>query len=182
MRIVILGNAGSGKSTLAKSFARAHRMPMLDLDTIVWEPERIAVQRDDRVVRADLAQFCRESDHWVIDGCYGDLVQAVLHNAPLLIFLDPGREVCLTNCRARPWEPHKYRSKAVQDAHLGPMLDWVAAYYHRGGPMSLAHHRTVFDAYRGQKRRVTKLDELEQLVHGTPPRVVPAARPPSLAR
>ena len=187
MRIVILGNAGSGKSTLAKSLARAQRMPMLDLDTIVWEPEQIAVQRADPVVRADLAQFCRESDHWVIDGCYGDLVAAVLPNAPLLIFLDPGREVCLTNCHARPWEPHKYRSKAMQDAHLGPLLDWVAAYYDRDGPVSHLRHRALFDSYQGPKRHVTHLDELEEMFATgfTAPvaaRPRPPARPRSLAR
>ena len=62
MRIVILGNAGSGKSTLAKSLARTQRMPMLDLDTLVWEPDQVAVQRPDDLVFSDLAQFCRESD------------------------------------------------------------------------------------------------------------------------
>lgn len=183
MRIVILGNAGSGKSTLAKSLARSLRMPMLDLDTIVWEPEQIAVQRDDDVVLADLAQFCRESDHWVIDGCYGDLVAAVLPNAPLLVFLDPGVEVCLTNCRARPWEPHKYRSKAEQDAQLEPLLDWVATYYHRDGPMSLVNHRAVFDGYAGPKRRVAHLDELEDLLataFATPSS--PSAKPAALVR
>jgi adenylate kinase family enzyme len=161
MRIVILGNSGSGKSTLAKSLARALRIPMLDLDTLVWAPEQIAVQRDDAVVRADLAQFCRESDQWIIEGCYGDLIRAALPNAPLLVFLDPGLRTCLANCRARPWEPHKYRSKAEQDAQLEALLEWVAGYYHRDGTTSLANHRAVFDAYRGAKRRVTRLDELE---------------------
>ncbi len=164
MRIVILGNAGSGKSTLAKSLARRLRTPMLDLDTLVWEPEQIAVQRADAVVRADLAQFRRESDQWVIEGCYGDLAQAALVDTPLLVFLDPGRDVCLAHCRARPWEPHKYRSKAEQDAHLGSLLDWVADYYRRSGRTSLAGHRAVFDAYRGPKRHVVRLDELEELV------------------
>jgi adenylate kinase family enzyme len=192
MRIVILGNAGSGKSTLAKSLARVLRMPMLDLDTIVWEPEQIAVQRDDDIVLADLAQFCRESDQWVIEGCYGDLIHAALPNAPLLIFLDPGRDACLANCRARPWEPHKYRSKAEQDAHLEPLLDWVSAYYQREGPMSLVSHRAVFDAYRGAKRRVAHLDELEDLafagltgltgLDGVKPAAAARPRPPTRPR
>jgi adenylate kinase family enzyme len=168
MRIVILGNAGSGKSTLAKSLARTRRMPMLDLDTIVWEPERIAVARPDRRVLADLAQFCRESADWVIDGCYGDLVEAVLPNMPLLIFLEPGRDACLANCRSRPWEPHKYRSQEEQDAHLEPLLDWVSAYYDRDGPMSLAGHRAIFAGYRGPKRLVNRLDELDALARGGP--------------
>jgi hypothetical protein len=161
MRIVILGNAGSGKSTLAKSLARTQGMPMLDLDTLVWEPDLVAVQRPDELVFSDLAQFCRESDDWVIDGCYGDLVESVLRHRPLLIFLEPGQAVCVANCRTRPWEPHKYRSKQEQDDHLEDLLGWVRSYYDLDGSMSLAGHRAVFDAYAGPKRLVSRLAELE---------------------
>ena len=161
MRIVILGNAGSGKSTLAKSLARTQRMPWLDLDTLVWEPDQVAVQRPDELVFADLAQFCRESDDWVIDGCYGDLVEAVLRHRPMLIFLEPGQDVCVANCRTRPWEPHKYRSQREQDDHLEDLLGWVRSYYDLDGSMSLAGHRAVFDAYAGPKRLVTRLTELQ---------------------
>lgn len=161
MRIVILGNAGSGKSTLAKSLARTQVMPMLDLDTLVWEPDLVAVERPDELVFADLAQFCRESDDWVIDGCYGDLVEAALPNGPLLIFLEPGQEVCIANCRNRPWEPHKYRTERAQDDHLEHLLGWVRSYYDLDGSMSLAGHRAVFDGYQGPKRLVTRLAELE---------------------
>lgn len=161
MRIVILGNAGSGKSTLAKSLAHTQRMPMLDLDTLVWEPDLVAVQRPDELVFSDLAQFCRESDDWVIDGCYGDLVEAVLPHGPLLIFLEPGEAVCVANCRARPWEPHKYRTQQEQDDHLEDLLGWVRSYYDLDGSMSLAGHHAVFERYAGPKRLVTRLAELE---------------------
>jgi adenylate kinase family enzyme len=160
MRIVILGNAGSGKSTLAKSLARTQGMPMLDLDTLVWEADRVAVERPNHLVFADLAQFCRESDDWVIDGCYGDLVEAALPHRPLLIFLEPGEAVCVANCRSRPWEPHKYRTKREQDDHLEHLLGWVRSYYDLDGSMSLAGHRAVFRAYTGPKRLVTRLAEL----------------------
>ena len=163
MRIAILGNAGSGKSTLAKSLARTQGMPSLDRATLVWEPERVAVERPDAVVFADLARFCRESDDWVIDGCYGDLVEAVLPQWPLLIFLEPGQEACIANCRNRPWEPHKYRSKQEQDDHLEDLLGWVRSYYDLDGSMSLAGHRAVFDAYAGPKRLVTRLADIEPM-------------------
>jgi len=163
MRIAILGNAGSGKSTFARSLARTQRVPMLDLDTLVWEPDRVAVQRSHERVFSDLAQFCRESDDWIIDGCYGDLVEAVLRHRPLLVFLQPGEEVCIANCRARPWEPHKYRSEKAQDEHLEHLLRWVRSYYVLAGSMSLAGHHAVFDAYAGPKRLVTQLAELEAM-------------------
>jgi len=161
MRIVILGNAGSGKSTLAKSLARTQRMPMLDLDTLVWEPDLVAVLRPDELVFSDLAQFCRESRDWVIEGCYGDLVESVLRHRPLLIFLEPGEAVCVANCRTRPWEPHKYRSQQEQDAHLEDLLGWVRSYYDLDGSMSLTGHRAVFEAYAGPKRLVNHLAELQ---------------------
>ena len=161
MRIVILGNAGSGKSTLAKSLARTQGVPLLDLDTLVWEADRVAVERSDALVFADLAQFCRESDDWIIEGCYGDLVAAALPHGPLLIFLQPGQAVCVANCRARPWEPHKYRTKQEQDDHLEHLLGWVRSYYDLSGSMSLRGHRAVFNAYAGPKRLVTQLAELE---------------------
>jgi len=164
MRIVIFGNAGSGKSTLAKSLARSLHLSLLDLDTLVWEPGQVAVERPDALVFADLARFCTASDEWVIEGCYGDLVEAVLPQRPLLVFLEPGEQACVANCRARPWEPHKYRSQAEQDAHLEDLLGWVRSYYDLDGSMSLAGHRAVFDAYTGPKRLVTRLDAPEAML------------------
>lgn len=46
MRIAIVGNSGSGKSTLARALRDAHGLPLLELDSIVWEPDLIAVLRD----------------------------------------------------------------------------------------------------------------------------------------
>ena len=43
MRLLVIGNSGSGKSTLAKRVADVERLPLLDLDAIVWEPGKIAV-------------------------------------------------------------------------------------------------------------------------------------------
>ncbi|MFL9457302.1 MULTISPECIES: isopentenyl transferase family protein [Nostocales] len=44
-RILIFGNSGSGKSTLANKLAKDFSIPILDLDTIVWEPNQIAIRR-----------------------------------------------------------------------------------------------------------------------------------------
>jgi adenylate kinase family enzyme len=155
-RVAILGNAGSGKSTLARSLARA-RVAVLDLDRIVWEPNLGPLFRPQEAVVGDLKRFCISHAEWIVEGCYGDLVETVLPWTPELIFLNPGEEVCLRNCRNRPWEPHKYSSKAEQDASLQTLLSWVSAYYTCGGPMSLAGHRTIFDAYDGPKREVGKI-------------------------
>ena len=158
MRVAILGNSGSGKSTLARRLAGADSAPVLDLDTIVWEPDVIAVPRPrDRVVE-DLEKFCAASERWIVEGCYADLIRASLRWEPELVFLNPGVEVCLRHCRGRPWEPHKYASKVEQDARLPFLLSWVADYTRRDGDMSLRAHRELFDGYAGRKREVTVVD------------------------
>jgi adenylate kinase family enzyme len=152
MRIVIIGNSGSGKSTFARRLA-ADGTPMLDLDTIVWEPNQIAVARPLAAVHADLDAFCAR-DSWIAEGCYGDLAERVLVHEPELVFMNPGEAACLRNCRARPWEPHKYASKAAQDDKLEFLLGWVSDYYRRDDATSYARHRALFDAYGGLKREV----------------------------
>jgi adenylate kinase family enzyme len=156
-RIVILGNSGSGKSTLARQLAAPEQTPLLDLDTIVWEPGQIAVPRSLEAVHADLDRFCAEHDAWIIEGCYGALAERLLARepGPELIFMNPGEAACLRNCRARPWEPHKYASKEEQDQKLELLLGWVSDYYRRADDTSLARHLTIFDGYRGPKRELT---------------------------
>jgi len=168
MRIVIIGNSGSGKSTLARALAAPAHTSLLDLDTIVWEPGQIAVARPIEAVHADLDRFCAEHAGWIAEGCYGGLAERLLGLAPgpaiesdpgprpELIFMNPGEAACLRNCRARPWEPHKYASKAEQDEKLEYLLAWVSDYYRRTSDASLARHRAIFDAYGGPKREITE--------------------------
>jgi adenylate kinase family enzyme len=151
MRIAIVGNSGSGKSTLARQLAEVHSLAMLDLDTIAWEPGRIAVARDAPDTAADLRGFCDAHEHWVIEGCYGDLTRVALERSPVLLFVEPGVDACLANCRNRPWEPHKYVSREEQDRKLELLLAWVAEYYSRTGSLSLSDHQALFDAYAGRK-------------------------------
>ncbi len=154
MRVAILGNSGSGKSTLARWLARRNA-EILDLDTLAWAPGKIAVARDLATACADVESFCAAHPSWVIEGCYGRLVTATLEHSPFLVFLDPGREVCLANCRARPWEPHKYATPAEQESKLAFLLDWVAAYDTRDDDMSRVAHSAAFAGYGGRKLHVT---------------------------
>lgn len=152
MRVVILGNSGSGKSTLAKRLSAESGADVLDLDTVVWEPGKIAVPRAPGAALADMEAFCAARESWIVEGCYGDLAAAALRHGPELVLVDPGEEECLRRCRARPWEPHKYASKAEQDSKLEFLLTWVSDYYRRDGDMSQKAHRAVYDGYAGPKR------------------------------
>ena len=99
----------------------------------------------------------------MLEGCYASLVQAALEFSPFLLFLNPGVGQCLANCRARPWEMHKYSSKDEQDERLAFLLRWVQEYYTRDGDMSLAAHRACFDAYHGPKEELGAQCEPEAL-------------------
>ena len=151
MKILVFGNSGSGKSTLAKQLSREHDLPHLDLDSIVWETGQIAVQRQPEAVAASLATFVAANSSWVIEGCYGELVEAASSHCTELVFLNPGLETCLEHNRARPWEPHKYASKEVQDTMLDNLQAWVAGYYERQDQWSYHAHRRIFDSFTGPK-------------------------------
>jgi adenylate kinase family enzyme len=155
MRVVIMGNAGSGKSTLASRLARESSLVHLDLDTLAWERE--AVRRPLADSLALLEGFLARNDAWVVEGCYADLLARAVSACSRLIFLNPGVEVCVANCRARPWEPHKYPSPEAQDKNLALLIDWVRQYETREDEYSLRRHREIFDSHAGDKVEVRTL-------------------------
>lgn len=157
MRLIVFGNSGSGKSTYAKACAAKHALAHLDLDSIVWEADTIAVQRPAADIVNSLSAFISAHESWVIEGCYGELVKEALRHCTELIFLNPGREVCLANNMQRPWEPHKYASPSQQEAMLANLQAWVASYYVREDAWSYAAHRRLFDEYAGAKTEYLQL-------------------------
>jgi hypothetical protein len=119
------------------------------------------VARDVEIARGDVAAFCQSLEHWVVEGCYANLIQAALPWSSGLIFLNPGQEQCLINCQSRPWEPHKYASRDEQDERLTFLMSWVREYYSRDGDMSLSAHRALFSGYEGVKAELLALPRLD---------------------
>jgi len=152
LRFALIGNSGCGKTTLAGALAREHRLPVLDLDSVAWLPEQIAVPRPEAEALSAVRDFCSAHADWVVEGCYANLIAAALAFEPVLLFLNPGVEACLEHCRRRPHEPHKYATQAEQDARLEFLLQWVRDYPQREDAMSLHAHRACFEAYAGPKR------------------------------
>jgi adenylate kinase family enzyme len=148
-RIVVFGNSGSGKTTLARALTSQYGLAHLDLDSLAWD--RPGVRRPSPESAIAIHDFIEENLEWVIEGCYGDLLEQVLPYASEVRFLNPGLEVCLANCRARPWEPEKYPSKEAQDEKLEFLLGWVRQYQSRTDEYSLARHRELFEGFRGPK-------------------------------
>lgn len=158
MRLLVFGNSGSGKSTLARRLREVHGLVHLDLDSIVWEPGQIAVQRPARDVQGDLDLFIAGNETWVVEGCYAELIERALPHCSRLVFMNPGVDACLRNNERRDWEPHKYASKEDQDRMLPFLQSWVADYYTRDDDWSLAAHRRLFDAFAGEKLELAEGD------------------------
>ena len=153
MNVVILGNAGSGKTTLAKRLMRESSAACLPLDEVAFAEGATRRPLEESV--SEVKRFIADHEHWIIEGCYGDLVERILDDCDELIFLNPAVETCVQHCRLRPWEPEKFASKAQQDENLENLIDWVRAYETRQDEFGLARHRSIYDAFRGQKRELT---------------------------
>src|SRR5688572_4063194 len=151
-----MGNSGSGKSTLASRLARESGAAHLDLDTLAWLPTNPPQRAPLGEAVAKIEAFIASHAAWVIEGCYADLLSVATAHAERLVFLNPGVDVCIANAKARPWEPHKYESKAAQDANLAMLIDWIRAYETRADEFSLAAHRRLFDEFSGDKLEVTE--------------------------
>jgi adenylate kinase family enzyme len=171
-RIVIFGNSGSGKSSLAKALSNLHGAPHLDLDLIAWEAERPGVRAPFGESERALLRLIGASGAWVIEGCYSSLLSVAAAHCTEMIFLNPGVEACAENCRARPWEPHKYPSREAQDANLRMLVEWVKEYETRDDEFSLREHRRLFDAHAGRKVEYRSNEEARRrATSGGSPRV-----------
>ena len=133
------------------TLSRKYELKHLDLDTLAWLPEVPPKRRNIGESRTDIEAFISANSGWVIEGCYADPLDIVTPHCSELIFLNPGIETCVRNCRARPWEPHKYPSKEAQDANLEMLIDWVRNYAARNDEFSLLAHRRIFDNFKGKK-------------------------------
>ncbi len=150
-RIVIFGNSGSGKSTLAKHLSNKHQLAHLDLDTLAWENTQPPTRKSINDSLTAIQGFLDNQQHWVIEGCYSDLIEPILKHCNEIFFMDLPIEKCIANAKARPWESHKYESKAAQDANLSMLINWIEQYSERDDSFSQSAHQTLFEQFRGTK-------------------------------
>ena len=161
-KIIIFGNSGSGKSTLAQELSQAYQLAHLDLDTIAWQPtsppQRVPLRESARQIE----QFISDHKGWVIEGCYSDLLAFAMEAAEDMIFMNLPIEQCIANAKNRPWEPHKYESKAAQDANLAMLISWIADYTKREDTFSQQAHEQLFKSFSGHKTMyVSNLREVQ---------------------
>ncbi|MDH5219565.1 MAG: shikimate kinase, partial [Gammaproteobacteria bacterium] len=70
-------------------------------------------------------------------------------------FLNPGVDQCIANAKNRPWEPHKYPSKAAQDENLNMLLNWIVQYTERDDVFSYQSHMRFYQDFNGKKHIYT---------------------------
>lgn len=153
-KVIVFGNSASGKSTYAKRLKNEDGLAHLDLDEIAWLPTSPPTRQILEVSRKQIMTFVDTHEDWVIEGCYADLIAMVAPFSDELIYMDLPVELCIKNTQARPWEPHKYESKAAQDANLPMLIDWIKQYDKRTDEFSKQAHCTLFDTYQGKKTRL----------------------------
>ena len=155
-KLLVFGNSGSGKSTLAKSLAASEGLIHFDLDSIAWlatdPPERASlVDSSD-----EIGKFVSDHSNWVVEGCYADLIKLLVPYATEMIFLNLSVDDCISNARKRPWEPHKYPTKELQDSNLEMLEEWIRDYPQRDDVCSLGAHKKLFEDFEGLKTMVTE--------------------------
>ena len=150
-KVVIFGNSGSGKSTLARQYVAEYGLSHLDLDGLAWLDTDPPMRKPVKDSAIEINQFLMTNTRWVIEGCYSDLLDLVIDESSQVVFLNPGIEACIDNCRSRPWEPHKYQTAEEQDKNLDMLLNWVKEYAVRKDEFSLSSHKKLFERFKGKK-------------------------------
>jgi len=154
-RVLVFGNSGSGKSTLARRLADEGDLAHLDLDTLAWLPESPPRRAPLGESAERIRSFIDGHAGWVIEGCYTDLLELAAPFASRAVFLNLDVEQCVANARKRPWEPHKYASKAAQEANLDMLVGWIRDYVERDDVFSYRAHRDFYERFPGEKRMYT---------------------------
>lgn len=155
LKIVIFGNSGSGKSTLAKKLSTKFALVHLDLDSLAWKPCFPPERKTLKDCKLEIDAFINSHENWVIEGCYSDLISLILENITEMIFLNLSIEQCIENARNRPWESHKYKTKADQDNNLEMLINWISSYSDRDDELSQKAHESLFANYKGKKTQYT---------------------------
>lgn len=147
---------------MANYLATTEGLGYLDLDTVAWLPELPPKRMPLDESMGLITEFVDQYEGWVIEGCYADLLELLEEDANELIFMNLPAEDCVANAQSRPWEPHKYSSKASQDKNLEMLTQWIHDYAHREDACSLSAHQAFFERFTGKKTQLSGRPLIEE--------------------
>jgi adenylate kinase family enzyme len=178
-RIVILGNSGSGKSSLARRLSEQFGLPIIHLDGLFWEPGGFDRKRSKETVYAEIATLAT-GQCWIVEGVFGELVQAFLPNADLLIWLNLDWATCRQSLLQRGSESSKQLDRQAAETNFTKLIEWAAAYWQRDDARSYQGHQALFTQFGGDKHSFTTRSEVDAFVASLAPGAPssPAASPP----
>ncbi|GAA5484646.1 AAA family ATPase [Haloferula sargassicola] len=159
IRLVILGNSGSGKSTLARHLSQHLGMESTHLDELYWMPGGFECRRPQEEI-AERLDVLSQSEGWVVEGVWGEMIAPLLPVATHFMFLDLPWTVCLQGLKERgpdPSVPHSHQ-------RFYELLSWAEAYFSRGGSCSRTCHLTLFNSFDGRKLRCEARLPVEQVL------------------
>lgn len=146
-KVLIFGNSGAGKSTLAQQLVNEHGLAHLDLDVLAWQPTTPPVRTPLAEALIQINTFIGQHDAWIIEGCYGDLLELTVPQANEMIYLSLDSNKCVENAKNRPWESHKYPTKEAQDANLEMLIGWISDYHQRTDSTGKDAHDALYDNF-----------------------------------
>ncbi len=149
-RIVIIGNSGSGKTYLAQRLSHCFHLELIHLDKLFWEPGGFNVKRPKEIVYAEIAALA-QGENWIVEGVFGELVQAFFANAEQLIWLDLDQETCLNSLLQRGSEGYNQLDQQSAEENFQKLLTWASAYWQREDLRSHRGHANLFTQFNGKK-------------------------------
>jgi adenylate kinase family enzyme len=107
-RVAILGRGGAGKSALAQELSHAFELPVVELDSLFWQPDlRPTPERDWAEMQRELVAH----DRWIIDGDLGPYDTGLalrLRAADTIIVLDFPLWRCVWRALRRSQETREF--------------------------------------------------------------------------
>ncbi|MBX5186669.1 AAA family ATPase [Rhizobium sp. NZLR5] len=169
-RVFMMGNGGTGKTWLAHRIGERLRRPLIHLDDIHWEPCGYGIARD-RTRRDTMVNAAAETDRWVMEGVYGELVNMALDRVTALIWIDLPDEVCIANIKERGIQGGGTQTQFVD------LLKWVAEYRIRANNWnSFDAHARLFSAFPGPKWLLSDREAVTRLAGSLPVDIEVASR------
>lgn len=129
-KIIVIGCPGSGKSTFARTLHKKTGIPLYHLDMMYWNADKTTVDRSVFLERLSEV-LCKDS--WIVDGNYLSSMDMRMAASDTVIFLDYGRELCISGVKQRRGKPRD-DMPWVENEDDAEFLEFIENFRERQGP------------------------------------------------